>query len=176
MCGSAEAKKSTSLPDGFKLIDQDELSKVGYRHNSVRNARIRERKNNERYVGLGVIYSGELCYDTWVYIGLYVDPNTGIKVGKGEKMGVFLDSWAEPEFRRFGIHKAMVGARLALARRLGLNRLYVLVYSLNVGAIKAHRSYGAILVEKIRLTKVFKTTVRKKACEIESADWGLKAF
>jgi hypothetical protein len=144
-----------SLPRGYKLLRGEEL-RLGYREHAARNRRIEERLIDSRQLGLGLAWEGGLAYDTWIWRGAYVEPNSGLILDPGPKGGVLLDSWTAPAHRRRGLHRAMLEQRLSEANRLGLTPLDGLVHLRNMPALKAQKAAGAKALSRIVVWSVLK--------------------
>lgn len=136
-----------ALPEGYRLLRGSELER-GYQDWPDRNRRIRARLEDPRQRGMGVEVDGHLVYDTWIWLGAYDEPGSGIRLDPGPRGGVLLDSWTEPRSRGRGLHAALLAWRLTEAHNLGLDTLDGLVHWRNIPAMRAQRGAGADAVKR----------------------------
>jgi hypothetical protein len=161
---STDILSSGSLPDGYRILHSESMT-LSYRENHLRNERVRTRQKTE--IGLGVAYDDSLVYDTWIVLGKYVDPNTGILTDPGEHGAVLLDSYTDPDHRGKRIHQLMIAQRLKLAKELNLDNVGGLVYRHNLAALKAQKANGAKVVQRTVLINLLGIKKRIKS----KIDW-----
>jgi GNAT superfamily N-acetyltransferase len=141
------------LPVGY-LFENLDASTLLYESNHHRNNRVSDRRNHPDEVGFALSFEGYLVYDTWVYLGSYRDPNTGILSDPLANGAVLLDSYTAPHHRGHGLHRKMVCERLKWAKSHGIVRVVGLVHKKNVAALKAQKANGARAVTEYCLLTV----------------------
>lgn len=156
--------------DKFDYSDVKELSFSDFKNgdskyfNSSKQTIIRNRFKTGKYWSFGIYYQENLIYSCWITIdkiGFREKYNSSIKLKSNE--GYLEDAYTSPEYRGKGLHSKMNLFRIRTLINKGRGRIYVVVQSENIVAIKSQINCGFVKTKKFVFISLFgRTYVKEK--------------
>lgn len=115
---------------------------------------IKNRLNSGNYVSFGIIFKNRLVYSCWICRKNIIMPNSKIFKLKVNE-GLLEDAYCHQDFRGKGYHSKMNLFRIRFLLDEGRFKIYVLIVSENIPALKSQIKSGFVINKKLFFLKIF---------------------